>query len=79
MQDDIIKQVTLLGIYKKEPNESIDDVMMTLVETGMYPEGKAQAIEVLEQLRDEQLIIEQNITMRGIIEAKKVETMFKQP
>jgi len=79
MQDDIIKQVTLLGIYKKEPNESMDDVMMTLVETGMYPEGKAQATEVLEQLRDEQLITEQNITMRGIIEAKKVETMFKQP
>jgi len=78
MQDDILKQVTLLGAYKKEPDESMEDVMTMLVETGMYPDGKSQALEIFQQLQDEHLLTEQSITMQGIIEAKKVEEMFKQ-
>ncbi len=78
MQDDILKQVTLLGAYKKKPDESMEDVMAILVETGMYPDGKPQAIEIFQQLQDEHLLTEQSITMQGIIEAKKVEEMFKQ-
>jgi len=35
-EDDILHRVTLLGILKKKPDESLEDVMEMLIDTGMY-------------------------------------------
>ncbi len=75
-EDDIVKKVTLLGILKKEPEETLNDVMLMLVETGMYDmkEGK----QVFKELKADQYLSNGSLTLKGIIEAKAAEAEFKQ-
>ena len=75
-EEDIIKSVTLLGIYKKEEGESLNDVMLMLVETGMYKMKEAK--QVFKELKRELFIIDGELTLKGISEAQKAEEMFKQ-
>ena len=75
-EEDIIKSVTLLGIYKKEKDESLNDVMLMLVETGMYKMKEAK--QVFKELKKELFIIDAELSLKGITEAKKAEAMFKQ-
>jgi tRNA splicing endonuclease len=71
---DIFHAVTLLGIYKKEPDESLEDVKLTLMETGMYP--KEQADEVFVQLREWGYITDTGLTFVGVTAAKQAEQEF---
>ena len=73
---DIEKRVFLLAVAKREQGESIDDVLHMLVDTGMFDlkEGK----KVLHELRDENYIVGENLSMTGVIEADKAEKEFKQ-
>jgi len=73
---EIEKRVFLLAIAKREENESMDDILSMLVETGMFDkkEGKAH----LEALRTANFIVGENLSMTGIIEADKAEREFKQ-
>jgi len=75
-EEDIIKSVTLLGIYKKEQGESLNDVMIMLVETGMYKMKEAK--QVFKELKSELYISNGELTLKGITEAKRAEEMFKQ-
>lgn len=75
-EEDIIKSVTLLGIYKKEKDESLNDVMLMLVDTGMYKMKEAKS--VFKELKRELFIINGELSLKGITEAKKAEAMFKQ-
>ena len=75
-EEDIIKSVTLLGIYKKEEGESLNDVMLMLVETGMYKMKEAK--QVFKELKRELFIVDGELTLKGISEAQKAEAMFKQ-
>jgi len=75
-EEDIIKSVTLLGIYKKEKDESLNDVMLMLVETGMYKMKEAK--QVFKELKSELYISNGELTLKGITEAKRAEEMFKQ-
>ncbi|MFK5975465.1 MAG: hypothetical protein QM493_03050 [Sulfurovum sp.] len=75
-EEDIINSVTLLGIYKKEKDESLNDVMLMLVETGMYQLKEAK--QVFKELKRELFIIDGELSLKGITEAKKAEAMFKQ-
>lgn len=74
--DDIIKKVTLLGIYKKKPDETLTDVMLMLADTGMY--GLKEAKQVFKQLKAEQYLVDGQLTVKGITEAKAAEALFKQ-
>ena len=75
--DDIIKRVTLLGIFKKEPNETLKDVMLMLVDTGMYELKEAK--QIVKFLTAAHYISKDDgLTMKGILEAKSAEEMFKQ-
>lgn len=73
---DVIKQVFLLAIAKREEGESMKVTLEILVDTGMFElkEGK----KVLAELRDEKYIIGENLSMTGVIEADKAEKKFKQ-
>ncbi len=71
----IEEQVLLLGIYKRADDESINDVVMKLEDTGMftYKEGK----KYLKSLKEEGYIADDRLTVMGIEKAKAVEEGFK--
>ncbi len=72
----ILKQVTLLGIYKKKPDESLTDVRVMLVDTGMYDMKEAK--QIFKQLKEEKYLLDGQLTLKGITAAKEAEEMFKQ-
>jgi len=72
----ILKQVTLLGIYKKKPDETLTDVRVMLVDTGMYDMKEAK--QIFKALKEEHYLLEGELTLKGITEAKVAEAMFKQ-
>jgi len=74
--EDIVKRVTLLGVYKRKPDETLNDVMLMLVDTGMYDMKEAK--QVFKELKAEMYLAEGQLTLKGITEAKAAEEMFKQ-
>jgi len=72
----ILKQVTLLGILKKKDEETLNDVRVTLVETGMYDMKEAK--QIFKQLKEEHYLLNGELTLKGITEAKAAEALFKQ-
>ena len=72
----LLMDVTLLGIMKKKPDETIDDVLLMLSETGMFSLKEAKA--VLKTLRKELYIADGALTVKGMLRAKEAEANFKQ-
>ena len=75
-EDDIIKRVTLLGVLKKQHDETLNDVMLMLVDTGMYDLKEAK--QVFKELKADQYIANGQLTLKGITAAKEAEQEFKQ-
>jgi hypothetical protein len=73
---DIIKRVFLLGVSKREEGESMQETLVSLVNTGMFDMKEAK--QVLKELRDAKYIVGNNLSMTGVIEADKAEKEFKQ-
>jgi tRNA splicing endonuclease len=76
MIDDILYRVTLLGILKKKPEESLEDVMEILIDTGMYE--KPEATKVFDALRASGHIVGEGLSFIGVDAAQKAEREFKQ-
>ena len=74
--DNVVERVCLLALMKKEPKESIEDIQNMLVETGMF--GKKECKKVFKMLQEAQYISNNQLTMKGIMEAKLAQEMFKQ-
>ena len=72
---DIVEKVLLLAILKKESNESLNDIVLKLENTGMFSlkEGK----KLLKKLKTEQYINDSFLTFKGEAIAKNVEQEFK--
>lgn len=72
---DINEKVLLLAILKKEENESLNDVILKLEDTGLFSlkEGK----RLLKKLKNEQYIGDSFLTLKGDVIAKNVEQEFK--
>ena len=72
---DINEKVLLLAILKKESNESLNDIVLKLENTGMFSlkEGK----KLLKKLKTEQFISDSFLTLKGDAIAKNVEQEFK--
>ena len=72
---DINEKVLLLAILKKESNESLNDIVLKLENTGMFSlkEGK----KLLKKLKTEQYIDDSFLTFKGVAIAKNVEQEFK--
>ncbi len=72
---DINEKVLLLAILKKESNESLNDIVLKLENTGMFSlkEGK----KLLKKLKNEQFINDSFLTFKGEAIAKNVEQEFK--
>jgi len=73
---DILKKVTLLGILNKKPDESLNDIQVMLVDTGMYTMKEAK--QIFKMLKDEKSLVNGELSIKGITEAKAAEAMFKQ-
>ena len=72
---DIVEKVLLLAILKKEPNETLNDVILTLENTNLFSlkEGK----RLLKNLRSEEFISDSYLTLKGEVTAKNVDQEFK--
>jgi len=75
-EENVVERVCLLALMKKEPQETLQDIQKMLVETGMFDMKECK--KVFKMLREEQYISNEQLTMKGIIEAKLAEEMFKQ-
>ena len=73
-EEDIEKKVFLLKLLLKEPDETMDDVLKALVNTGMFDLNRAK--DILQELRDDGYISGDTLTMLGVAEAKKAKQEF---
>jgi formamidopyrimidine-DNA glycosylase len=72
---DINKKVLLLALLKRQEDESFNDIIAQLEQTKMFSfkEGK----KLLKQLKDENYIVQNHLSLKGELEAKKIEQEFK--
>ena len=76
-EENVVERVCLLALMKKESEETLRDVQTMLVETGMFDMKECK--QVFKMLKEEQYISEDGgLTMKGVMEAKVAEEMFKQ-
>ncbi len=75
-EDNVVERVCLLAVMKKESDETLSDVQKMLVETGMFEMKECK--KVFKMLKEEQYISNDTLTMKGVMEAKAAEEMFKQ-
>ena len=74
---DILKRVFLLAISKREEGDTMKDTMESLVNTGMFESGMKEAKQILEELREANYIVGDNLSMTGIMVANQAEQEFK--
>jgi len=72
---DINKKILLLGILKKEEDETFLDVVIRLENTNLFSlkEGK----KLLKELKKEECVADSHLTLKGELLAKQVEAEFK--
>ncbi len=76
-EENVVERVCLLALMKKEPEETLLDIQKMLVETGMFEMKECK--QVFKMLKKEHYISEDaGLTMKGVMEAKLAEEMFKQ-
>ncbi len=73
---ELLQQVTLLGILNKKPDETLKDVQVMLVGTGMYDMKEAK--QIFKKLKAEKYLVDGALTLKGLTAAKEAEAMFKQ-
>lgn len=69
------KEVLLLAIYKKEEGETLQDIVLMLAQSKLFSvkEGK----KLLKEIRKEELVLDGELTLKGIASAQRAETKFK--
>ncbi len=75
-EENVVERVCLLALMKKQSDETLTDIQKMLVETGMFEMKECK--QVFKMLKDEQYISNDSLTMKGVMEAKLAEEMFKQ-
>lgn len=73
-EDEIEKKVFLLKLLLKEQDESMEDVINALVNTGMFE--KEDALKHLKELESRGYIANDALTMIGQVEAQKAKEEF---
>ena len=75
-EENVVERVCLLAVMKKEPGETLLDIQKMLVDTDMFDMKECK--KVFKMLQDEQYLSNGTLTMKGVMEAKLAEEMFKQ-
>ncbi len=73
--DNIEQRVLLLGLYKKEEDETFNDVLGVMEESRVFT--KKVGKKYLKNLKELNYISNDSFTMIGIAKAKEVESEFK--
>jgi polyhydroxyalkanoate synthesis regulator phasin len=73
-EHEVEKKVFLLKLLLKESDESMQDVIDALVNTGMFK--TKEALKHLEELKQRGFVANDALTMIGQIEAKKAKEEF---
>lgn len=73
--DEMNKRVLLLAIYKREEDESLNDVVKKMDNTKVFTQKQGK--KYLKELKKEAFISEDSLTMLGVEKAKEVEQEFK--
>ena len=73
--DDINKRVFLLKMLTREGDESLKDVVLSLANTGMFTPKEGKRIR--KELESEGYIHDGELTVKGMIEAKRAESEFR--
>ena len=68
-------RVFLLAIYKKQDNETVQDVIEVMVNAGLFDMKNGK--KSLKELKKLNYVLENGLTMLGISKAKEVELEFK--
>jgi predicted nucleic-acid-binding protein len=74
-ESDIVKSVFLLKMLKRDNEESMDDVIKSLANTGMFTVAEGE--KVRDALVKEGYIVNDSLSIKGMMEAKKAEAEFK--
>jgi len=74
-ESDIVKSVFLLKMLKRDNEESMDDVINSLANTGMFTVAEGE--KVRDALVKEGYIVNDSLSIKGMMEAKKAEAEFK--
>ena len=75
--ENVVERVCLLAVMKKEPEETLADIQKMLVDTAMFDMKGCK--KVFKMLKEEQYISKDGgLTLKGVMEAKVAEEMFKQ-
>ena len=72
---DINEKILLLAILKKESNESLNEVVLKLENTGLFTLKEGQ--KLLKKLKSEEFVSDSFLTLKGELIAKNVEQEFK--
>ncbi len=75
MENNIEKRVLLLGLYTREEDERVQDVLLKLEETGMFTLKEAKRL--LRELKEEGYMTGSQLTLKGVERAKSVQDEFK--
>lgn len=72
---DINEKVLLLGILKRQSDESLNDVVLKLENSGLFSlkEGK----RLLKNLKKNEYVLDSSLSVKGELLAKQVEQEFK--
>ncbi len=73
--DNIEQRVLLLGLYKKQDDETFNDILGVMEESRVFT--KKVGKKYLKNLKELNYIIDDNFTMIGIQKAKEIEMEFK--
>ena len=73
--DDLNKKVFLLKMLTREGDETLKDVVLSLANTGMFTPKEGKRIR--KELEAEGYIHEGELTVKGMLEAKKAESEFR--
>jgi hypothetical protein len=73
--EDINKRVFLLKMLTREGDETMRDVILSLANTGMFTPKEGKRIR--RELEAEGYILDGELTVKGMIEAKKAEEEFR--
>ncbi|MBD3840735.1 MAG: hypothetical protein IE909_02410 [Campylobacterales bacterium] len=74
-EENIELRVLLLALYKKEDNESFNDILNTMESSRVFTQKVGK--KYLKTLKQMQLVTHDGFTMLGIEKAKEVELEFK--
>jgi hypothetical protein len=69
------RDILLLALYKKEPDESAMDVVRMLENARVF--GQKEGKKILKELKKEGLLDHAGLTPKGVVLAQEAERFFK--